>query len=208
MGDSRRVPKQARSRKRYEAILDAAANLFSDKGFENTTTNEIAAQAGMAVGSLYQYFRNKEAIVTALMERYVASAEAFTETFLVQEVRDLSVAEAIDRLLDPYIQHHTDNAAFSRIWLGADLSRRLESAIGTLSEHALERIVTLVRARLPGVRPERARLIAIVTQGIVKSLLSTLMRSNDPRFRRQASREVKRVLVDYFESLVEEHAAK
>ena len=201
----RRVPKQDRSRKRYEEILDVSANLFVEKGFDRTTTNEIAARAGMAVGSLYQYFRNKETIVAALMDRYVRSAQAFTDAFVTQEVQDLSIAEAIDQLLDPYVEHHTENAAFSQIWLGADLSEQLDSAIGSLSERAIGRIEKLVRARMPGIRPKRARLIAVVTQGIVKSLLSVLMRSDSPRFRQQAACEVKRVLVDYFESLVREH---
>ncbi len=205
--DSRRVPKQARSRQRYNQILDIAAKLFSEKGFERTTTNEIATRAGMSVGSLYQYFRNKEAIVAALMESYLESAREFTDSFLTQDVQNLPVPDAVDRILDPYVRHHTENAAFSRLWLGADLSDRLDSAIGSMTDQALERIEMLVRARMPGIRAERARVIALVTQGIVKSLLSLLMRSKSPRVRNQAAREVKRMLVDYYESLVAEHEA-
>jgi AcrR family transcriptional regulator len=66
----RRVPKQERSRKRYEEILDAAANLFLEKGFDSATTNEMADRAGVPIESLCQYFENKEAIVAALIERY------------------------------------------------------------------------------------------------------------------------------------------
>lgn len=58
--DSRRVPKQERSRRRVEEILDAAANLFLTNGFERTTTNEVAERAGISIGSVYQYFENKE----------------------------------------------------------------------------------------------------------------------------------------------------
>jgi AcrR family transcriptional regulator len=203
--DFRRIPKQARSRERYDQILEIASKLFSEKGFERTTTNEIASLAGMSVGSLYQYFRNKEAIVAALMEGYLEAAREFTDSFIVQDVRDLPVSEAVDQLLDPYVRHHTHNAAFSRLWLGADLSDRLDSAIGSMTDRALERIETLVRARMPGIRRDRVRVIALVTQGIVKSLLSLLMRTENPRVRNQAAREVKRMLVDYFESLIREH---
>ena len=66
----RRRPKQARSQKRYDDILDIASNLFLEKGFNSTTTNEIARRAGISIGSLYQYFNNKEAIVDALKTRY------------------------------------------------------------------------------------------------------------------------------------------
>lgn len=204
-GSSRRTPQQARSRKRYDQILDVATNLFAEKGFERTTTNEIAARAGMSIGSLYQYFRNKQAIVVALMDRYVDAVRGVTDDFIAREVRDLSVPEAIDQLLDPYIAFHTENAAFSRLWLGADLSDQLDTAIGSMAQESLSRIETLVSARMPGTPRARLRLVAMVTQGIVKSLLSLLMRSDNPRFRERAAREVKRMLVDYFESLIREH---
>ena len=57
--DYRRTPKQERSQERYAKILDTAANLFLDKGFDGTTTNEIARRAEISIGSLYQYFDNK-----------------------------------------------------------------------------------------------------------------------------------------------------
>lgn len=202
--DTRRVPQQDRSRRRYDQILDVATRLFSEKGFERTTTNEIAARAKISIGSLYQYFRNKEAIVVALMDRYVEGVRGVTNDFMARDVRDLSIPEAIDQLLDPYIRFHTENAAFSRLWLGADLSDQLDAAIGRMSEEALIRIETLVRARIPGLSRSRVRLVAMVTFGMVKSLLSLLMRSERARFRQQAAAEVKRMLIDYFESLLRE----
>lgn len=205
---SRRVPQQERSRKRYDHLLDVATKLFSEKGFERTTTNEIAARAGMSIGSLYQYFRNKEAIVVALMDRYVDAVRGVTDEFIAREVQDLPLPEAIDQLLDPYIEFHTANAAFSRLWLGADLSDQLNAATETMAAEALARIETLVRARIPEMRKRRVRLVSIVTQGIVKSLLSLMMRSDDPRFRKRTAAEVKRMLVNYFESLIAEHQGR
>jgi len=200
------VPQQARSRDRYDAILDAAANLFSNKGFERTTTNEIAARAGVSIGSLYQYFRNKEEVVRAVMERYIGSIRGVTDDFMTREVEGLSVPDAIDQLLEPYIRFHTQSAAFSRLWLGADLSDALDESIGEISAQALARIETLVRSRMPDLSRDRVRLISMVTQSAVKSMLSMLMRSQSPRFRRRAADEVKRMLVDYFESLIRENA--
>ena len=52
----RRVPQQARSRERYNLILDSAARLFAEVGYEAATTNAIADVAGVSIGSLYQYF--------------------------------------------------------------------------------------------------------------------------------------------------------
>jgi AcrR family transcriptional regulator len=52
-----------------QAILEGAANLLERHGFEGYTTNEIAARAGVSIGSLYQYFPNKDAVTLALIER-------------------------------------------------------------------------------------------------------------------------------------------
>jgi AcrR family transcriptional regulator len=62
----RRKPVQDRSLATVEAILEAAAQVFERYGYAAGTTNRIAGRAGVAIGSLYQYFRNKDAILVAL----------------------------------------------------------------------------------------------------------------------------------------------
>ena len=66
----RKMPRQARAKETVEAILTAAARILTSEGFEALTTNRVAAVAGVSVGSLYQYFPNKEALVRALCERH------------------------------------------------------------------------------------------------------------------------------------------
>src|SRR5687767_6965859 len=66
----RKSPKQQRSREMVEIILDAAARIFVKEGYAATTTNRIAAAAGVSVGSLYQYFGSKDAIAVELLRRY------------------------------------------------------------------------------------------------------------------------------------------
>ncbi|WP_052628890.1 TetR/AcrR family transcriptional regulator [Rhodopseudomonas palustris] len=68
----RKIPRQARSRATVEVILDATALLLVDEGFEQTTTNRIAERAGVSIGSLYQYFPNREAVVGAVAQRVEA----------------------------------------------------------------------------------------------------------------------------------------
>ena len=69
----RRQPRQIRSDRRVSKILDAAIHVFAELGFEGTTTTAIAARADVSVGSLYQYFPNKTAIVHALSDRFDAA---------------------------------------------------------------------------------------------------------------------------------------
>jgi AcrR family transcriptional regulator len=65
-----RKPKQARSLKTKEKILDAAYQLFCSKGYYKTTTNEIAKVADVSIGSLYSYYKDKDTILLELLERY------------------------------------------------------------------------------------------------------------------------------------------
>ena len=65
-----RKPKQVRSVKTKEKILDAAYQLFCSKGYYKTTTNEIAKVADVSIGSLYSYFNDKDTILLEILERY------------------------------------------------------------------------------------------------------------------------------------------
>jgi AcrR family transcriptional regulator len=68
--NSRKTPQQQRSRVTVEAILEAAGLLLAKKGYAASSTNAIARRAGVSIGSLYQYFPNKDSIFLALMERH------------------------------------------------------------------------------------------------------------------------------------------
>jgi AcrR family transcriptional regulator len=65
----RKRPRQQRSRETVDAILEAGARVFAEQGFARGSTNRIAEAAGVSVGSLYEYFPNKDAILVALAER-------------------------------------------------------------------------------------------------------------------------------------------
>jgi AcrR family transcriptional regulator len=70
MSSDRRHPEQGRSKETVEDILESTAQVLKQVGFYETTTDRIAAQAGLSVGSLYQYFPNKIALYEALMMRH------------------------------------------------------------------------------------------------------------------------------------------
>jgi len=71
--ERRKEPVQRRARETVDAILTATERIVREHDFERVTTNEIARLAGVSVGSLYQYFPSKEALVTALIERHMES---------------------------------------------------------------------------------------------------------------------------------------
>ena len=69
MQNQRRKPNQERAKFTHDAILSAAAHVLEHEGEASFTTNRVAEKAGVSIGSLYQYFQHKEAILIALAER-------------------------------------------------------------------------------------------------------------------------------------------
>lgn len=97
--EPRKQPVQDRSRQTVERILQAAARIFDEEGYRRTTTNRVAEAAGVSIGSLYQYFPNKDALLVALAERHVEEAtDAFAE-HLAELDRDEPPLEAVVRSL-------------------------------------------------------------------------------------------------------------
>lgn len=80
----RRAPRQERARELFDAVLDAAAKEMVKSGYEHASTNRIAARAGVSIGSLYQYFEGKEAIVAALIDRHTAETKAVCHEALMR----------------------------------------------------------------------------------------------------------------------------
>ncbi len=66
----RKRPIQARSKETVEALLEATARVLVKHGYDGLSTNRVAEQAGVSIGSLYQYFPSKEALVAELLEKY------------------------------------------------------------------------------------------------------------------------------------------
>jgi AcrR family transcriptional regulator len=68
--------RQERGARRYDEIVSAAAALFAERGFDGTSMNAIAKAAGITIGSIYQYFPNRDAVVDAVAEAYLAAWRA------------------------------------------------------------------------------------------------------------------------------------
>ncbi|MFD3427363.1 TetR/AcrR family transcriptional regulator [Nocardia fluminea] len=88
----RRLPTQDRAKVTRNQILDAAAELFGDRGITETSTNRIAAAAGVSIGTVYRYFSDRSRMVDELLDRLLTDIEtAFTASMF--RLKDLSVQE-------------------------------------------------------------------------------------------------------------------
>jgi len=99
----RKKPQQERSIQRLQAILEAAVDLFTTKGIAETTMSEIAARAGISIGSLYQFFPQKVAVIKALHDRFTTHLDGFIQqVFKGVETREDAAQRASDGLFEIY----------------------------------------------------------------------------------------------------------
>ena len=101
----RKKPKQGRSQATVDAILVATARVLCETGYDRASTNRIALAAGVSVGSLYQYFPSKEALVAALVERHVDEMTSLVKGKLA-EVREAPLASAVETMIESMFAAH------------------------------------------------------------------------------------------------------
>jgi len=125
---SRRRPRQRRARLTWDAILEATVKLLKSGRGAKVTTNEIAAVAGVSIGSLYQYFPDKRAIFAALHDRHVAEASRRIDATLVTNV-GAPLAVLLRALMQALIDAHSSDPTLYRV-LDAELPHGGEAARG------------------------------------------------------------------------------
>jgi AcrR family transcriptional regulator len=112
----RKKPTQARSRATVDAILTAAAQVLQVKGYAGATTDRIAERAGVSVGSLYQYFPNKDALLVALAEQHIDAGFALVRGLLSEALRErLGIDALLRRFIDAMVALHENEPDLHRI---------------------------------------------------------------------------------------------
>ncbi|OBA46832.1 TetR family transcriptional regulator [Nocardia sp. 852002-20019_SCH5090214] len=109
----RRWPTQERAKATREQILDTAARLFGERGIANTSTNRIAAEAGMSIGTVYRYFSDRTVIVEELLARLLENIEK-RATDSIFDRSDATMHELTARLLNSIAEELVANALLVR----------------------------------------------------------------------------------------------
>jgi AcrR family transcriptional regulator len=112
----RKEPKQKRSKAMYDAILDATTHLLSENGYAATTTNHIAERTGISIGSLYQYFPNKDAIAVELLQRHIVSGMDYMNPLITHAMKSRNdPAKMVKAFIEAACDHHTDNPSLHKV---------------------------------------------------------------------------------------------
>ncbi|MEM1127552.1 MAG: TetR/AcrR family transcriptional regulator [Bacteroidota bacterium] len=187
----RKRPQQARSRHTVEAI----AQVLEAEGYDALTTTRVAERAGVSIGTLYQYFPDKAAVVAGLVEAWLGSdVQALREAFAAAARRPLT--EAADLLVDAFVGLFSADPGRSAAVLYGALRVRWRSAVDTLIDEMVHAVALLLTGRLADGRDaEQVAYVAVAaTVGVVaRSLVERPETLRDGR----AAHEIRILLRSY-----------
>ena len=171
------TPQRSNGRARVALILQAAADVIHERGYESTTMSEIALRSGTKIGSLYRFFPTKELVGDALIEDYAQSSEVQWQA-IIAAASSATPERLADLLLDAYIdarKKHT-RTLVALLESRADGSRRREE----FRHRNLERIGEALNANAPHLRAPTLRKMAVVMLYHMRAIMAMTFDPNAP----------------------------
>jgi AcrR family transcriptional regulator len=191
------VRRQARGERRIEQILAATANVLARDGYEGTTTNAIAREAGISPGSLYQFFRSKDEVVASLTAHYTGALRAVQEqAFEGVDPVALPLDALVERVLAPLVAFNVQHHGFKALFARTDMPTALREATAPLHAATEGRVTALLALRSPGADPETIRRVAVVTIQVVRGMMPLVADAPDDE-RGAFEEELRRAVVSY-----------
>lgn len=204
----RRQPQQMRSQERVDSILNAAEELFIEVGYEQTTTRAIATRAKVPVGSLYQFFPDKEAILKALATRYFQREYELFAQLHTQQAETLPVEVYVDKVIDAFDHFMNSHPGYRAVYEQM-LNLMTYPAIEAMDDYEY-RIVDELAAFFGRLNPkldaEKCQAIALVVVKVVGDLL-WLATSQNPEMRQHLLTETKILMLGYLNNYLGKDAS-
>jgi AcrR family transcriptional regulator len=166
----RKTPRQSRSSTTVDALLVAATRVFKELGYSGATTNRIAVVAGVSIGSLYEYFPNKDALLAALARRHMQEGLEEAARFLAAGTAGGTIdALARSGLHAMLALHDRDVALHRMIFEETALPAWLRRELTILAEPLVDTLTALLKSSAE-VRVSDPRLAAILVAQVTESL--------------------------------------
>ena len=199
----RRRPSQDRSRDRVERILDATAALLGDTPVDKITTAAIAEEAGVPIGSVYQYFPNKLAVLAELARRVMEQVDTKTASLITGDFGVLPWDQAIDRAIDATMQGYAEQPGYLQLLL----SIRPTPEFRLITDESNARVAALLALHpaLQAVIPaDRIELVTRAAIQAANSLQDWALSEDDAELSRRIIGEMKTLLKGYLAVYMDE----
>jgi AcrR family transcriptional regulator len=193
----RRQPKQQRGKARVEKILDAAAAVFDEVGYEAATTHMIAAKAGTAIGSLYQFFPDKAAIFKAMELRHAERVKGFWEQTDIPQLVQLPLRQMIHVLVtavSELFEQPVSRVVFVQFYLARQIFQSLDES---MTQEAIEFMANILKHRNPALSQEQRHLLAEVCVHSSNAVILAALRNSDPEHRQRLTQQIEDLMVSY-----------
>ncbi|MBE9100365.1 TetR family transcriptional regulator [Vacuolonema iberomarrocanum] len=194
-------PQQHRSQIRVEQILQAAAEVFWEKGYDVATTHDIAKRAQTAVGTLYRFFPNKLAIFHVLEKRHKQYLDETVPQLMSPEAFQLPLAVVIRRIVETYAEYFENlgpRIVYIQYYLTPNIFLYFDESF---DQNMIQGLAKLLQGRNSALTLEKCELLSEVFLRTYQALLLVALRSNDTR-RHQLHLETQNVLINYLEPYV------
>lgn len=196
--DFRRPPQQHRSQVRIEQILQAAAEVFWEKGYDVATTHDIAKRAQTAVGTLYRFFPNKLAIFHVLEKRHKEYLDMTMPQLMNPELFQQSLAVVIRKIVETYAEYFEDlgpRIVYIQYYLTPNIFLYFDDSF---DQTMINGLAKLLKFRNPTLTTAKSELLSQVFLRTYQALLLIALRSGDTR-RNQLHTEIQDVLINYLD---------
>ncbi len=198
----RRQPKQKRSQQRVKKILEAAAVVFAEMGYEAANTHVIAARAGTSVGSLYQFFPDKLSLFHSLEAQHMAGLTATVNQLLETADLEGSFSTFIDHLVETlaaYFQKPIPHLLYLKYFTAPDLFRLFDR---DFDNQLIEQFAAFLRRWNPHLSLTKSMRLARTVQRCYNSLLLDALQG-DVEQRQACYSELKALLSAYLQPHVQ-----
>ena len=195
----RKKASQNRSRALVDTLIEATARVLVKEGFDQASTNRIAAKAGVSVGSLYQYFPNKEALVAAVMERHRRDLLQMARATLA-EAATLPLEPAVRKLVGVSIKAHSVDPKLHRV-LAEQIPRTGSENTETFNQENYALFRAYLEAHGAEIRPVDLGLATFICVTTIHALTHTAVLHHPDSFSGEAYEalisEATRLIVGY-----------
>lgn len=197
----RQAQRQKRGLLRVEQILHAAGVLFAEVGYDNATTNLIAARAGISPGSLYQFYPDKEAIAQAFAADITEHLHQVYDAFLSPDMIALPLQPFLDSFIDGIVAFNQNHPGYLALELASTVSFPLALVLADLQRGILAHLDALFAAHWPQSTHEQRHLPLLVSYRLFLALLPLAL-ADDGEQQHVIVREMKVVLYRYWEPII------
>lgn len=190
----RRIPRQSRAVATREAIIEAAAHIIADGGLAAFNTNAVAVRAGVSIGSLYQYFPNKDALMLALIGTRQARQAVTIADALADLPPDAGLDTAVRIIVRAAMQHHREDALLASAIDHEEARLPAGAVVGATLEEAGQLLSSLLSQFQGEIAPTLAPVAAHTLPALVRAVVDQWANLNPPQLERAESEAVRAVL--------------